>query len=154
VDTAWPTAGLGVGVLADLRVERLRFGLEGNVRLPSALPGPVDPTGADVTMGAALARVCYAVPRVEACVGGELGVLEAKGYGITHPRSSSHLWAAGLGGLRLLPIEARVSPYVGIDVGAPIFRPTIDIEGVGPVARPAAIFARLYVGIDWKLGSK
>ncbi len=108
--------------------------------------------GAEVSLILAAARFCWVPVRrrfeLGVCLGGEVGVERALGFGVADPGSGNATWLAPqlalVGHLHITPV---VSGLAGIDLAVPVSRERFVLSGVGDVHAPD-VTGRLLVGIE------
>jgi hypothetical protein len=131
----FPAYGLGGRIAIE---SGARWELAGMIwpKEPTA-PVVVDPShtvGADVWLASLAPSACLSFVRdaVDACGGGEVGALRARGSGVPVSGSGTSWWLALTAGLS---VRAPVTPGFGLrfrlDVGVPIYRPSFMLEDVG-----------------------
>jgi hypothetical protein len=144
--TAGPALGLHYGT-ASLATELAVLGL---IPRSGALPGDPNRGG---TFDWAAARVSGeasvpGLPWGALVVGVEVGRLAGRGYGVDFPATGQALWLGLLAGTRVRPFTTRV---LGLELGAaagmPLLRPSLGLEGVGIVHRPARVVGFADIGI-------
>ena len=165
----WGRPAVGLSALGDLGAlpapaagGRLSFGLrrcalgaEAGLHALSPRTGEaeLDPgAGGDLWLLAGTAGVHLAVDlgRLELGAGGglEVGAMSGRGVGIDRPETGRALWlAARAGGSLALPLTGRLAATLGLDLVVPLRRPRFVIDDLGAVHRPAALGARLALGL-------
>jgi hypothetical protein len=141
-----PSPTPGAGALFTLMLGRAHFDASAFAWLPErSRGGPKPGAAAEVDLVSGEARACIGMlPRLplDACAGGEAGVMWARGVGLAHPSSATGRWLALRAGLELRAFGG----FIAADVGTPVARPDFFIEGLGDAFRPSSIFGRLTVG--------
>lgn len=155
-----PSAGVGLGLSAEVRTPRLAFRVQGallfeqHVTLASSDGAP----GADMSLVLGSASACWSPLggfrssiAGFACAGWELGQLVAQGTGVDAPRRGAQLWTAprldggvswALGG-RWLRGTLQLSALV------PLKRDDFFLRDAGDVHRPPNVVGRLAIGVDF-----
>lgn len=100
-------------------------------------------------------RACFAQPvttfELGGCLGGELGVLQGEGIGVSTSKTADALSGAVLVGSQIgWNLGRRVWLVSRAEVGAALSRPTFFVENIGDVYRPAALFGRLALSVDYR----
>jgi hypothetical protein len=150
-------AGLGGGVgLAGRRwrVElRGTYGLRRDQRVTAPSPAPPDSYGRFNFAAAALAG-CLNLGRenlaVGPCADAELGMLSAKGFGVSEGFPAQTLWLAlGAGAYAAIPLGPHLSLPLHLDVVAPLLRPEFVFRNVPTrVFRAPVVGGRISAGIE------
>jgi hypothetical protein len=151
-------AGLGGGVgLAGRRwrVElRGTYGLRRDQRVTAPSPAPADSYGRFNFVAAALAG-CLNLGRenlaVGPCADAEVGMLSAKGFGVSEGFSTQTLWLAlGAGAYAAIPLGPHLSLPLHLDVVAPLLRPEFVFRNVPTrVFRAPVVGGRISAGIEF-----
>jgi hypothetical protein len=150
-------AGLGGGVgLAGRRwrVElRGTYGLRRDQRVTAPSPAPADSYGRFNFVAAALAG-CVNLGRESLafgpCADAEVGVLSAKGLGVSEGFPAQTLWLAlGAGAYAAIPLGPHLSLPLHLDVVAPLLRPEFVFRNVPTrVFRAPVVGGRISAGIE------
>ena len=151
-------AGLGAGVgLAGRRwrVElRGTYGLRRDQRVRAPSPAPPDSYGRFNFAAAALAG-CVNLGReglaFGPCADAEVGVLSAKGFGVSEGFSAQTLWLAlGAGAYAAIPLGPHLSLPLHLDVVAPLLRPEFVFKNVpNRVFQAPVVGARMSAGVEF-----
>jgi hypothetical protein len=155
-----PSAGVGFGLSAELRTERLAFRAQGALLFEQhvAFASGAGAPGADMGLVWGSASACWSPfggfrssLAAFGCAGWELGRLAAEGTGVDAPRSGAQLWTAprldggvsGALGSRWLRGTLQLSAL------APLKRDDFFLRDAGSVHRPPAAVGRLTIGVDF-----
>jgi hypothetical protein len=151
-------AGLGGGVgLAGRRwrVElRGTYGLRRDQRVTAPSPAPPDSYGRFNFAAAALAG-CVNFGReglaFGPCADAEVGMLSAKGVGVSEGFSAQTLWLAmGAGAYAAIPLGPHLSLPLHLDVVAPLLRPEFVFRNVPTrVFRAPVVGGRISAGVEF-----
>jgi hypothetical protein len=141
----------------DVRRTGLRFELEGAFYAPTETSSVAGQAGKfQLAYGAPL--LCGAKPlggtTLLLCVGAELGQLSGEGVGeaVTVSHSSNTFWAAARGELGVgYPREGALRVVGRAGVAVPLIRREFVLDGPEVVFRPAAISARVALGVELSL---
>jgi hypothetical protein len=110
--------------------------------------------GADLWFVSAGPIGCLATgerPRVEGCVGAEVGKLGGQGTGLPIIESGSAWWgAASLSGALLWPLVGALSGKLEAEADLPLIRPRFVLGGIGEIHRASAVTARGTIGLEWR----
>lgn len=84
------------------------------------------------------------------CVGFDVTRLAARGLGVLHPRETTVYWSSAEAGLLVgLPVGYGVHfELAGLGV-VPLHRPTVYLDDIGPVSRPANFGWKALGGLTW-----
>ena len=149
-----PGPALGVGAGGGLLVGPYRFNTDityfptrtGRLAtLPAA--------GGEFTLVAAALVACRSMVtawRASAglCLGAELDVVLAKGFGVTFPESGSARWGALLGGgLVDVPLAGPLAAELRVMGVIPFARPPFFFDDIGTIYRPTVVGLRLGLGL-------
>jgi hypothetical protein len=148
-----PAPSAGVGGLAGWRRGRLR--LEGGaLYVPSQRATlAASARGGTFSLTAGQLRACASVLdrgrlSLAPCVGMELDVMHGEGFGVDVPLTADGTWFAGTaGGIARLALGGG-GLRIGVDGVMPTSRPQFELAGIAAVHRPAAMSARLALGLD------
>jgi hypothetical protein len=148
---ALPRAAPGVAVGAGLRFGAPSLLVQGVWLAPQRLSVAPD---REIELDLLLAglRGCYelrsATPRLDACLGIEVGRMRARGLDLQGAREVSDLWLAAGAAIdarwaltRALEVDARAEPML------PLERKEYTVNGSDVVFAPSRISARLYLGL-------
>jgi hypothetical protein len=87
--------------------------------------------------------------QLEPCLAAEVGVLHARGFGVSGPGAGTAPWVAGRVGVRASwPLFVGLRLVVQADMVIPVLRPTFALTSVGDVHRPAPIVGRGFLGVE------
>jgi hypothetical protein len=87
--------------------------------------------------------------QVSPCVGFEVTRLAARGLGVLHPREATVYWSSAEAALLLgLPVGHGVQIEVAGIGGVPLHRPTVYLDDIGPVSRPAVLGFKALGGLS------
>jgi hypothetical protein len=149
-----PAVGLGPALGGGLHWGWLRAEASG-VYLPArrATLSTNPDRGGDIELVAAALSVCAVPLRARAelggCLGSDVGALAGEGFGVSNPTSGSATWLAAkagvLAGYAPLPAFAAV---LHVDAIHRIGDAEFELQGLGPVHRPAAWGLRLDLGLE------
>jgi hypothetical protein len=153
-----PGRGFGLALGAELRRGRHALRASGTLFLDRHV---VLPGGADAALGADMSLVLGSLSACTtplgdplgaaafACVGWELGRLEAIGTGVLSPRRGSALWSAPRidAGLGWQPGAGALRLLAQVTIAAPLQRNDFYLRDLGTVHRPAAVAGRLSLGL-------
>ncbi|HEX7599517.1 MAG TPA: hypothetical protein VF518_14970, partial [Polyangia bacterium] len=97
---------------------------------------------------------CWSVPigwfELGPCFGFDATRLQGHGLGVLHPRQVTAYWSsAELAAFVGLPVGHRVLLEVGGIGLLPLSRPSVYLDEIGPVSRPAALGWRAMGGLAW-----
>lgn len=86
------------------------------------------------------------------CAGAELGLVSAKGYGVSVELPARTTWlAGGAGGYVVIALGRHLAIPLHLDVMAPLLRPRYIIKDVeGTVFQAPALGVRLIGGLEWR----
>lgn len=149
-----PTAGFGVTGLS--RYGAQQFELGAGLWLDRAATVPERPSaGGEIGLVAMAAGTCRSLLRgpveIAPCLAIELGVMHARGFGVTSTQHASVFWAAlrGGGAVTFRPTQA-LGLLVRIEGIAPITSPRFLLGGVGEVHTPTP-GVRGALGVSYEL---
>ncbi len=132
---------------------RARLGVSGGYFAGQSKATGSSAAGATLSLVTAGARACWAVARTAVelapCVGGDVQIMKASGYGAEANFDASALWlAATAGALVRLPVTAGFAIRADIDAVVPLARPRFIVEGDGAVHKPANLGLRAGIGAE------
>ncbi len=110
--------------------------------------------GGRMWSGSAGALACFSQAvgflQVSPCVGLAVTRLAARGLGVLQPRDGAVFWSSGEAGLLLgLPVGYGVHVELAAIGVAPLHRPTVYLDDIGPVSRPANFGVKTLGGLTW-----
>jgi hypothetical protein len=155
-----PAAGLGVV----LGVQYGRWLLEGGATVWTprlALAAPADDRGGEIGLYSGDLRGCWdgvrsasGELRLGGCLDGEAGATTGQGtIGLAQRHQTSGLWAAVYAGIMARQVSATgLTPWLSLDVGAPIRRPAFVIDGGSNtvfVFQASGLVGRVAIGLAW-----
>ena len=112
--------------------------------------------GAHLQLYGGAARGC-AVPRIgraelPVCLGVELGVMRAEGFGAQMTDTSHSLWGAIVVGPAFrLPVTQTVSLWLGVDELVPFLRPGFNVHNLGTFYTAPEEATRIWAGCELRL---
>ena len=111
------------------------------------------PAGATFALLVAGGRGCWAVARgaveLSPCLGAEVAMVKARGFGAANNYDASAAWLAAAGGALLrVPVASWLALRADADAVVPLSRPTFVVEGDGAVHRPASLGVRAAIGAE------
>jgi hypothetical protein len=151
-----PTPGWAptVGLVGSLRYERVRLELGGSygpgIERSYALYPEV---GASFAFFAGQARGCYAWVKapleLPACVGAQLGMVQARGFGVDEAFTTQRAWAA-LDLVQALrwPATGPVSAWGELGGAAALLRPGFRMRNLERLYRPGKLIIRATLGLE------
>ncbi|MBX3190028.1 MAG: hypothetical protein KF819_23585 [Labilithrix sp.] len=109
--------------------------------------------GAALTLVVLGARGCWALARgpveLSPCLGVDVHLVGARGFGAARNFDESARWAAGTGGALLrVPVAPWLALRAQADAVVPLARPRFVVENEGTVHRPSAMGARGTIGAE------
>jgi len=110
--------------------------------------------GGRVWAGTAGALACFSQAlgsvQVGPCAGFEITRLAARGLGVLQPREATVYWSSAEAALLLgVPVGYGVQiELAGIGV-MPLHRPTVYLDDIGPVSKPALLGVKALAGLTW-----
>jgi hypothetical protein len=157
--------GIQTGVMQDLSTSfalslgialgHLSFRLMPGVSLAqNVYRDPAQGLGGRLWLGSAAALGCWSGAlgwlTLGPCLGVEVTRLQGSGLGVAQPRETAVYWSsADLALLLSLPVGHGVQLELSAVGLMPLHRPTVYLEGIGPVSRPAVFGARALGGLAW-----
>jgi hypothetical protein len=110
--------------------------------------------GGRLWVGTAAALGCWAAAvgpvTLSPCLGFDVARLQGHGLGVLQPREKTVYWSsAELAVFAGLPVGYGVALEVGGIGVLPFSRPTVYLDGIGPVSRPAVFGFRALGGLAW-----
>lgn len=149
---ALPGGGFGVGAGAALVRDRLRIDLSGAHWFERTGTVEGEPmAGGSFHLEVATLRTCWRISKYigAGCVGGELGLMRAAGFGVEQENAVRELWAAPMASLvgdYRLTESLRISAIA--DHGWALRRPRFTLSGLGQVHQPGRSALRFYLGVE------
>lgn len=154
-----PSAGLGLGLAAEVRTPRLAFRVQGALLFEQhvTLAASEGAFGADMSLVLGSASACWsplggfrANLAAFACAGWELGQLTAEGTGVNAPRRGAQLWTAPRldGGVSWALGSRWLRGTLQLSALAPLKRDDFFLRDAGTVHRPPGAVGRLAIGVD------
>lgn len=136
-------------------VGRFSLRLMPGLSLPQDVFVEADPKlGGRVWAGTAGALGCFSESlgflRVSPCAGFEVTRLAARGLGVLRPREATVYWSAAEAGLLLgVPVGYGVHVELAAIGVLPLHRPTVYLDDIGSVSRPALVGLKALGGLAW-----
>jgi hypothetical protein len=154
-----PSAGVGVGLAAEMRTARLALRLQGALLFEQhvTLASSGGAAGADMSLVLGSASACWSPfggfrssLAAFACAGWELGRLAAEGTGVDAPRSGGQLWTAPRldGGASWALGHRWLRGTLQLSALAPLKRDDFFLRDAGNVHRPPGVVGRVALGVD------
>ena len=111
------------------------------------------PAGASFTLLVAGGRGCWAVARgaieLSPCIGAEVAIVNARGFGAASNYEASAAWVSGAGGALLrVPVAPWLALRADADALVPLARPRFVVEGDGAVHQPGSLGVRGAIGAE------
>jgi hypothetical protein len=160
-----PGASGGLGLVLGVHSGRWHFEGEGTAWSPRlALAEPEEDKGGEIGLYTGGLRGCWdgvrsasGGLRLGGCLDGEAGLTTGKGtVGIAQRHETSGLWAAVFAGLTARQVTASgLMPWLSLDVGTAVRRPSFVINPGSRLAPPVLVFqasevvARAALGLAW-----
>jgi hypothetical protein len=143
--------GLGVG--AGLFRMEAQMAYWPTVSTQIAGPAGAPASGGSFTMLVADLRACVLGDvgpfSLGPCAGGGITSMQAEGFGVTTPIAGGANWGSlAADALVRVRISRYFSPRLDVGAAIPLARPAFDVQGLGPVHRPAAIALQIGVGME------
>lgn len=149
---ALPGGGFGVGAGAAVVRDRLRIDLSGAHWFERTGTVEGEPmAGGSFHLEAATLRGCWRISRYigAGCLGAELGIIRAAGFGVDRENAVRELWAAPMASL---VGDYKLTESLGISVIADyawaLRRPRFTLSGLGQVHQPGRSALRFYLGVE------
>jgi hypothetical protein len=148
-----PELGLGFG----LSIGRASASLAADIEMPQNDFTSAKPRAGGRLWGASIGGLaCWSLVEGENAIGPCLGVeidgLHGYGVGVGKPQDGAVFWPAGtLGATMGLRLSRDLTLRLMALGMVSVVRPSLFLEGIGPVDRPAALGGRIYAGIDFAI---
>jgi hypothetical protein len=148
-----PRFGVATGGLLGVRIGRARIEAHAIWDAPQRARASGTDAGARLDLWALGPRGCFA-PRwrtleVPVCLGGEIGRMRGRGFGLSVSRSARATWAAFTAGATLLWVPLRwIAVGGGVDAVVALTRPSFVIDDIGRVHRPRPAGVRIHAGLE------
>jgi hypothetical protein len=151
--TTLPSAALGGRAALAWTPSRLRLEGGGAYFSEQSKTTGTSAAGAAFTLLVADARACWAVARsgveLSPCIGADVEVVQARGFGAAKNYDASAAWVSATGGALLrVPVTSWLALRADAGAVVPLSRPRFVVEGDGAVHRPAPLGVRGGIGAE------
>jgi len=148
-----PSAAVGGGATLAYGFGRGRLEVGGSYFAVQSKTTAASAAGARFGLGAVAARACYALARgvmeLAPCVGAEVLVVDARGFGASANYDTGAAWVAATGGALLrVPVTSHLAARADASIGVAVTQPRFVVDGDGAVYEPARVGARAGIGAE------